>query len=180
MTGLTRIEEGDRSYPARIWPTLRLGVLSTIVAYGAFLVSGFGGLVQLGQFTITGLVVAALFSRWVLPLLLVRRINRRQGLDRIHHWLTVGATRVQPLRWLVAVAFIVALGGLVITDRPIMHLNVDSLSPIKAAISGYSKPIKRDMVTASRWFSGSSATAPSSRANSSPAATWRLGVTMVA
>lgn len=151
MTGLTRIEEGDRSYAARIWPTLRLGVLSTVIAYGAFLVSGFGGLVQLGQFTITGLVVAALFSRWVLPLLLTKRITRRQGLDRIHRILTAAATRAQHLRWLVAVAFIVAMGALLVTDRPILHLNVDSLSPIKESRRAEGKMLRDDL---GYWYGG--------------------------
>lgn len=54
----------------RIWPTLRLGVLTSICGFSAMLLSGFSGLAQLGLFAITGLVVAATVTRWVLPELL--------------------------------------------------------------------------------------------------------------
>ena len=43
---------------ARIWPTLRLGVLTSICGFSAMLFSGFTGFAQLGLFTIVGLVVA--------------------------------------------------------------------------------------------------------------------------
>jgi predicted exporter len=42
----------------RIWPTLRLGVLTSICGFSAMLFSGFSGLAQLGLFSIAGLVVA--------------------------------------------------------------------------------------------------------------------------
>ncbi len=51
----------------RIWPTLRLGVLTSICGFGAMLFSGFNGLAQLGLFSIVGLVVAVAVTRWVLP-----------------------------------------------------------------------------------------------------------------
>ena len=42
----------------RIWPTLRLGVLTSICGFSAMLLSSFEGFAQLGLFTITGLAVA--------------------------------------------------------------------------------------------------------------------------
>lgn len=54
----------------RVWPTLRLGVLTSICGFSAMLLSGFSGLAQLGLFSITGLVVAAAVTRWMLPTLL--------------------------------------------------------------------------------------------------------------
>ncbi len=51
----------------RIWPTLRLGVLTSVLGCAALLFSGFPGLAQLGLFTIAGLVTAAAVTRWVLP-----------------------------------------------------------------------------------------------------------------
>ncbi|MDO8990226.1 MAG: MMPL family transporter [Sideroxyarcus sp.] len=54
----------------RIWPTMRLGVLTSICGFSAMLFSGFTGLAQLGLFSITGLVVALGTTRWVLPHLL--------------------------------------------------------------------------------------------------------------
>ena len=55
---------------ARIWPTLRLGVVTSICGFSAMLLSGFPGLAQLGLFSIAGIATAALVTRFVLPALL--------------------------------------------------------------------------------------------------------------
>lgn len=55
----------------RLWPTLRLGVLTTALGYAAMIVGDFPGLAQLGVFAVTGLLAAALTTRWVLPGLLI-------------------------------------------------------------------------------------------------------------
>ena len=51
----------------RIWPTLRLGVITTAIGYIAMSLTDFGGIAQLGIFAAIGLLVAAACSRWVLP-----------------------------------------------------------------------------------------------------------------
>jgi len=51
----------------RVWPPLATGVASTCIAYLAFLASGVTGLAQLACLTITGLLVAGLTTRFVLP-----------------------------------------------------------------------------------------------------------------
>ena len=53
----------------RIWPTLRLGMLTSVCGFSAMLLSSFTGFAQLGLFTITGLLVALAVTRWVLPIL---------------------------------------------------------------------------------------------------------------
>jgi predicted exporter len=50
-----------------LWPTLATGVAATCIAYAAFLASGVTGLAQLGLFSITGLAVAGLATRFLLP-----------------------------------------------------------------------------------------------------------------
>ena len=57
----------------RIWPTLLLGAISTIVAYLALAFSGSQGLAQLGIFTAGGVTVAVLATRTWLPVLLPER-----------------------------------------------------------------------------------------------------------
>lgn len=59
----------DKTLP-RIWPTLRLGVLTSVCGFSAMLLSSFTGLAQLGLFSVVGLIVAVGVTRWVLPLLL--------------------------------------------------------------------------------------------------------------
>jgi predicted exporter len=51
----------------QLWPTLGTGVASTCIAYLTFLASGVDGLQQLAVFTIFGLGVAALATRFALP-----------------------------------------------------------------------------------------------------------------
>ena len=59
-----------------IWPTLRLGVITTSLAYLAMLGTGFAGLSQLSVFAITGLVVSLLVTRWIIPTWLQRNIKK--------------------------------------------------------------------------------------------------------
>ena len=54
----------------RIWPTLRLGMLTSVCGFAAMLASSFTGFAQLGLFTIVGLIVAVAVTRFVLPGLL--------------------------------------------------------------------------------------------------------------
>ncbi len=55
-----------------LWPTLRLGVLTSIAGFAALVPSGFQGLAQLGLYSIAGLIAAALVTRYVLPAWLPR------------------------------------------------------------------------------------------------------------
>lgn len=50
----------------RIWPTLRLGVLTTSLGYVSMVFSGFDGLIQLAIFSVCGLVSASLVTRHIL------------------------------------------------------------------------------------------------------------------
>lgn len=54
----------------RIWPTLRLGVLTTMAGFMPIAFSGFPGLSQMGLFAIVGLVAAVAATKWLLPLFL--------------------------------------------------------------------------------------------------------------
>ena len=53
-----------------IWPTLRLGAITTVVAFGSLIFSSFPGLSQLGVIAVGGILTAALATRWLLPRLL--------------------------------------------------------------------------------------------------------------
>jgi predicted exporter len=63
----------------RIWKTLRLGVITTCIGYLTLVSTEFSGLRQLGVFTITGLLAAALTSRLVLPSLMRQPERQRQA-----------------------------------------------------------------------------------------------------
>lgn len=53
----------------KIWPVLRLGMLTSVCGFSAMLLSRFDGFAQLGLFTIVGLVTALAVTRFVLPVL---------------------------------------------------------------------------------------------------------------
>lgn len=66
-----------------LWPTLATGVASTCVAYLAFLASGVTGLAQLACFTIVGLAVAGLTTRYLLPRMLGEDFTDTAGRARL-------------------------------------------------------------------------------------------------
>lgn len=65
----TQAKSGERLEDtlARIGPTLRLAVLTTVFGALAMALSSFEGLAQLGVLTIAGVAAAGLTTRWVLP-----------------------------------------------------------------------------------------------------------------
>lgn len=75
--GESRTESESTSAPT-FWPTIRLGVLTSIFGFSTLLFSGFTGLAQLGLFSIVGIVVAATVTRYVLPTLLPLHFSVRQ------------------------------------------------------------------------------------------------------
>lgn len=60
-----------------VWPTMRLGMLTSICGFAALLVSSFPGLAQLGLYSLTGVLAAGLVTRFVLPELLPRAFSIR-------------------------------------------------------------------------------------------------------
>lgn len=58
---------GTGKAATRIWPTLRLGMLSSAIGFSALLFSDFEGLSQMGLFAISGIIAAGVVTRWVLP-----------------------------------------------------------------------------------------------------------------
>ena len=51
------------------WPTVRLGLFTSLIGFAALVFTGFPGLAQLGVFSIAGLAAAAATTRFVFPVL---------------------------------------------------------------------------------------------------------------
>ena len=65
------VAAADRAdWTTTLWPTIRLGMLTSICGFASLLPSTFPGLAQLGVYSIVGLVAAGLVTRFVLPQLL--------------------------------------------------------------------------------------------------------------
>lgn len=58
-----------------LWPTMLLGVATSVCGFASLLPSAFPGLAQLGLFSIAGLVAAAMVTRFVLPSLLPAHVR---------------------------------------------------------------------------------------------------------
>lgn len=85
-----------------LWPTLATGVVATCIAYAAFLASGVTGLAQLGLFSITGLAVAGLTTRYLLPRASgedFRDPARSPALVRLESRLSLSLPRLRPLAY---------------------------------------------------------------------------------
>ncbi|NIM27964.1 MAG: MMPL family transporter [Gammaproteobacteria bacterium] len=59
-------ERSTRKSLASIWPTIRLGVITTAMGYLAMTATDFPGMAQLATFAIAGLLAAAACTRWAL------------------------------------------------------------------------------------------------------------------
>jgi predicted exporter len=62
-------DRGARHWLETSWPTVRLGLLTSLCGFAALVVSGFPGLAQLGVYSIVGLTAAALTTRYVFPVI---------------------------------------------------------------------------------------------------------------
>ncbi len=129
----------------RIWPTLRLGVVTTIVAYAFLLLSNFEGLQQLGLFTIAGLLTAAAVTRWVLPLLVPGGMKVAHRLNRLHELFTAAGTNASRARLPAIICVAVASLFLLLTEKPLRDFQVDVLSPIPLERRLDAKSVRRDL-----------------------------------
>jgi predicted exporter len=123
----------DAEWVARFWPTIRLGVLTSIAGFSAMLFSGLPGLAQLGLYAITGVVVAALVTRHVLPALLPRAFRIRD-VSALGERLDAGAALLARARHAVpAIALAALVVALVAASRDTLwDRELASLNPISA------------------------------------------------
>ncbi len=116
---------------SRLWPTLRLGVLTSICGFSAMLFSGFPGLAQLGLFSIAGLIVAAGVTRFVLPPLLPDGFTARAA-TALAPPLHALVRRAPALRWPQALLVLAAVVFMALQGGPRWSTELGSLSPVPA------------------------------------------------
>jgi predicted exporter len=131
------------------WPTIRLGMLTSVCGFASLLPSGFPGLKQLGLYSIGGLIAAALVTRHVLPALLPAGFKIR---DVTPLGLKVGALlrRAQNLSGrtiLLCGAVLVALAVAVLyQDREsLWNRELSALSPISIDEQNYDAKLRADL-----------------------------------
>ncbi len=142
----TQTARGDTASDtlARIWPTLRLGVLTSAVGFSAMLFSSFTGFAQLGLFSISGLIVAAGVTRFVLPHLVPRDFVA-PGVEAISRPLRAAMRRRGRLRWLIAVGVLAAIAALAMHRGGLWDNNLENLSPIPARDQALDQMLRHDL-----------------------------------
>jgi predicted exporter len=128
----------------RIWPTLRLGMLTSICGFSAMLLSSFTGFAQLGLFTITGLIAALAVTRWVLPVLSPQGSATTNSVLFATPMLAL-IRAAAPLRFVV-LGFVIAAGiGLVFHHGGYWDDELASMSPLSAAEQSMDSQLRREI-----------------------------------
>lgn len=134
----------QQNWIKRFWPTIRLGVLTSIFGFASLLLSGFPGLAQLGLYSIAGLVAAATVTRFVLPHLLPTNF-------RIHDVSAIGLVlsrlvqRAAALRWAAAILLLAACAILAEHRASLWNDKISSLSPVSQADVALDASLRADM-----------------------------------
>ena len=140
-------EQGNtdqQGWVKRFWPTIRLGVLTSIAGFSSLLLSGFPGLAQLGLYAITGLLAAAVMTRFVLPHLLPAgfRIHDVTGIGQVMGRLV---HRAGALRWPAAAVLLAACAVLAINHDHLLNEKISALSPVSQADVALDESLRTDM-----------------------------------
>lgn len=121
----------------RLWPTMRLGMLTSVCGFASLLPSRFPGLAQLGAYSMCGLIAAAAVTRFVLPVLLPRNFSVRDlapAGERVARRLRAirGTRAAAP--WIAASCLAAgSIAVLLLSRHALWSRELSSLSPIPAA-----------------------------------------------
>ncbi|WP_018605158.1 MMPL family transporter [Uliginosibacterium gangwonense] len=138
------IQRADTGDARGFWRTIRLGVLTSIAGFVALLFSGFPGLSQLGLYSISGLVAAALVTRFVLPQLIPAKAKLRD-LSRFGLLLNGAIARLQSVRSGIVILLLAALGLLIWRGDAVWNRELGALSPVSAAEQKLDTELRGDM-----------------------------------
>ncbi|MGJ7567416.1 MMPL family transporter [Variovorax sp. GB1R11] len=127
------------------WPTVRLGLLTSVCGFAALVFSGFPGLAQLGVFSIAGLVSAALATRYVLPVLApdgATGMGMRKYMAQMAGALVRGLPR---LRWPLAALGVAALGLVLWQGGHLWRADLGAMSPVPKAAQQLDETLRNDI-----------------------------------
>ncbi|MBV9345487.1 MAG: MMPL family transporter [Gammaproteobacteria bacterium] len=127
-----------------LWDTLRLGVLTSIAGFAALLPSSFGGLAQLGLYSIAGLIAAALVTRYVLTAWRPRTLRLRdlRALGRV---LLKWHSRRRGVPALLMVLALAEAALLWVQRGHLFSADLAALSPISLAAQDTDARVRADL-----------------------------------
>ena len=140
----SRPEEPMRKWIATYWPTIRLGVLTSVCGFASMLLSGFPGLVQLGLYSIAGLIAAGAVTRYVLP-----HVHNRAGTIRDVSRpgaVLMRAVHAAPLlRWPLAALLTASVAVLALHRGDLWGHELSALSPVPAQSQALDATLRADI-----------------------------------
>jgi predicted exporter len=135
-----------RDVARSLWPTLATGIASTCVAYATFLLSGVLGLAQLAVFTGSGLAVAGLSTRFVLPVLIEAR--RDYGDSRLLRRLWDSIARLPRPAWAGVAIVGVCLAAILLAPQPMWDNDLSRLTPVPEDLLAQDRELRAELGTA--------------------------------
>ncbi|MDP1644191.1 MAG: MMPL family transporter [Thiobacillus sp.] len=136
--------EPEAGWITTFWPTIRIGVLTSIFGFASLLFSGFPGLAQLGLYAIAGLVTAAAVTRFVLPHLLPATLRIRD-VTAFGTRLQGGLRPLSRLRWPLFGLFLAAIVVLDMQRDTMWNQELAALSPVPAADQAVDMAMRADL-----------------------------------
>ncbi len=122
-----------------VWPTLRLSIVTTCIAYVALIMTGFTGLTQLGTFTVCGLIATAAIIRWLLPHLVSNQLSRQPPA-----WLAQ-VDRAPRFIALPAIALIVAGAAILSSPGTLWSNELGGLTPVPQTLQDQDVQLRREL-----------------------------------
>ena len=134
----------QRDWRRTVWPTIRLGALTSIVGFAALVPSSFQGLAQLGLYSVAGLAAAALVTRYVLPAWIPARLALAD-LQRPGTRLVAALTDLRRARLLLLAVPLLALLVLYLHRGALLNRELAALSPVPPAQQDLDERLRADL-----------------------------------
>ncbi len=126
------------------WPTVRLGLFTSLIGFAALVFTGFAGLAQLGVFSIAGLVAAAATTRFVFPILVPNGAPGAGFREQLARFMSAAASRLPRWRIGVVVVATASIVALIASPSP-WHGELSSLSPVSASDLALDASLRADV-----------------------------------
>lgn len=144
----SHLEPGEAALKTarKVWPPLATGVASTCIAYLAFLVSGVIGLAQLACLTVTGLLVAGLTTRFLLPRVVAVPAHDPANSARLSR-LNAFLQRLPRPPWLIALIPVAAVAALLWRSDGFWQNDLSRLTPVPPQLLRADSDLRHELAT---------------------------------
>ncbi|CAN5469467.1 MMPL family transporter [soil metagenome] len=140
--------DGAMHWIRHSWPTVRIGLATSVCGFGVLAFSGFPGLAQLGLFTVGGLSAAALVTRYGLTAWAPNGAASSGLRDRLGDAARVAMRVLQRARLLVLAVALISVAGIAIGGRALWSGDIADLSPASAAARELDARLRGDLGSA--------------------------------